>query len=133
MSPIIICNIPERFAKAKQGPASQHASGPMLFFALSARSFGPQVPSTNEAFAANPECDEFPGNREKNREISPFSVIFGQTVSKNQTILGHSSKIPCAVEQGIFLAEQGIQIPCSDESRDISAGVRPLTETLLIG
>jgi hypothetical protein len=38
-----------------------------------------------------------------------------------------STKIPYAAEQGIFLAEQGIQIPCSAQSRDISRLTRRLS------
>jgi hypothetical protein len=34
-------------------------------------------------------------------------------------ILGDSTKIPYASEQGTFSAEQGINVPCSAENRDI--------------
>jgi hypothetical protein len=54
---------------------------------------------------------EFPGNREKDREISPFSAIFGKTVSKSPTIRGRSSKIPYAVEQGIFSPSRESKFP----------------------
>jgi hypothetical protein len=56
---------------------------------------------------------EFPANREICREIHSFRPTFEKTVQKMPTITGDSSKIPCAAEQGIFVAEQGTQIPCS--------------------
>jgi hypothetical protein len=47
-------------------------------------------------------------------------VFFGKTVAKNTRISGCSTNIPYSIEQGIFPAEQEIEIPCSAESRDNS-------------
>ena len=37
-------------------------------------------------------------------------------------------KIPYAREQGIFSAEQGIKVPCSEKNRDISRLMRRLLD-----
>ena len=47
---------------------------------------------------------------------------------KSPTILGSSTKIPYASEQGIFLAEQGIKVPCSAKNREISRLTRHLLD-----
>ena len=39
-------------------------------------------------------------------------------------------KIPYAIEQGSFFVEQGSEIPCSTESRDISRPTRRLLDAL---
>jgi len=43
-------------------------------------------------------------------------------------ILGGSTKIPYASGQGIFLAEQGIKVPCSAENKDIARLTRRLLD-----
>jgi hypothetical protein len=67
-----------------------------------------------------PRTEEFPGKREICIELIAFRPILGKTGQKSPMIRAGSAKIPYSTEQGIFSAEQGIQIPCSAESRDIS-------------
>jgi hypothetical protein len=64
---------------------------------------------------------EFPAYREKCSEILAFRPIFGKSALKESIVSVISIIIPYPAEQGIFWPEQGIQIPCSAENRDISA------------
>jgi hypothetical protein len=81
-------------------------------------------------FAAGLEHDPFPAIREKYRELLALRSIFGNCVSKSASIPSISSKFPAGAEQGIFSAEQGIKVPCSRESRDISRQKRRLGRAL---
>src|SRR5208337_4297116 len=58
--------------------------------------------------------------------IHPIPADSGKTVPKSPTIQGGSRKIPYASEQGDFFAEQGIEVPCWAENRDISRLMRRL-------
>jgi hypothetical protein len=67
---------------------------------------------------------EFPANREKYSEFPVFRPIRRKAVPKSPAIRGASGKIPYAGEQGDYFAEQGIQVPCSAENRDIARLMR---------
>jgi hypothetical protein len=44
---------------------------------------------------------KFPGNREKNRDLSPLGAVSGPNVPVDPIISGGYSKIPCCLKQGI--------------------------------
>src|SRR5271156_6120941 len=53
-------------------------------------------------------CADFPGGREKCREFRRFSRFLRESVSETSVDPGCCERIPCAIEQGIILREQGI-------------------------
>lgn len=59
-------------------------------------------------------------------KISFFGPRLAKTIPKRSRIPGVCTKIPCAGEQGIFSAEQGIKSARSEESREFTGGWRCL-------
>jgi hypothetical protein len=50
----------------------------------------------------------FPANREKNREFNEIRTSRTLEAGNNAVVTGLSVRIPCAAEQGIISAKQGI-------------------------